>query len=423
MKRIVRCRTGQQSLLRTLFDGPSLDHSKAIQHGKKNESVAVEAYKAFKLRQRRPVDVRPCGIALHLQYRYIGASPDGMVRDPSAHPKYGLLEVKCPHAKFGSSTEEAAGDKGFCLAMIDGCPQLDPSHAYYFQVQGQLGVCNLQWCDFVVWLGDSVHVERIVFDRSFWRQSMLPSLLSFYLQHAVPYLLERKRPTPVSFEQKAPAAEAAPTPPVCSGVTTTAACHVFAECEVMLASNLSQYTIDGRNGSNACTVIACLFMKHVLDSGGQDLSKDAMCKAMREGNNLYDTLGVNVLLSTDEALQIESLHLAMCGEIFVRPSKEEYQGLIDSMYLSAQVAPSGVCGGIFVTTPFSFSLFCFAATERFVLFDSHSHGNAGALLADVPLAAAAEYLIFFFDKHYPQLRFNESHPGSPMAHVSFLKVQ
>ena len=78
--------------IQTLFFALSLiqccwDQVPAIQHGKKYERQAVEDYTAAKSAQQRPVETRQCGIALHPDMRYIGASPDGMIYDGSACPK------------------------------------------------------------------------------------------------------------------------------------------------------------------------------------------------------------------------------------------------------------------------------------------------------------------------------------------------
>ena len=48
----------------------------------------------------QPVEVESAGLVLHTKYRYLGASPDGIVFDVSAHPRFGLLEVKCPRHAF-----------------------------------------------------------------------------------------------------------------------------------------------------------------------------------------------------------------------------------------------------------------------------------------------------------------------------------
>ena len=57
---------------------------------------------------------------------------------------------------------------------------LKDSHPYYCQVQGQLGIGNKPWCDFVIYTRRGLNVERIHFDQEFWNNRLLPKLIEFY---------------------------------------------------------------------------------------------------------------------------------------------------------------------------------------------------------------------------------------------------
>ena len=60
---------------------------------------------------------------------WVGGSPDGLVDDD------GMIEIKCPiHTTFVSF-------------LINGTIPKD----YYWQMQGNLYICNRQWCDYVVY--------------------------------------------------------------------------------------------------------------------------------------------------------------------------------------------------------------------------------------------------------------------------------
>ena len=45
--------------------------------------------------------------------------------------------------------------------------RLKTEHAYYAQVQGQMGVTGAQWCDFVVYTKRGLYVERVSLDVEF----------------------------------------------------------------------------------------------------------------------------------------------------------------------------------------------------------------------------------------------------------------
>ncbi len=55
------------------------------------------------------------------------------------------MEIKCPYCSRESIIEGAAKDNKFCLKNIYDNLYLDYSHAYYYQVQIQLFVANVDW--------------------------------------------------------------------------------------------------------------------------------------------------------------------------------------------------------------------------------------------------------------------------------------
>lgn len=46
------------------------------------------------------------------------------------------------------------------------------NHSYYYQVQAQINVCNVEFGDFVVWTKDGIAVERIAKDSSFYESTV-----------------------------------------------------------------------------------------------------------------------------------------------------------------------------------------------------------------------------------------------------------
>lgn len=105
------------------------------------------------------VNVLPVGFIIHPNSPHLGASPDGRVYDPSESPPFGLVEVKC-------STKNDVSQVAH-LKMQDGNATLRHSHTYYWQVQGQLAVSGLEWCDFVTDTLTTLTVERVWRDNHF----------------------------------------------------------------------------------------------------------------------------------------------------------------------------------------------------------------------------------------------------------------
>ena len=65
---------------------------------------------------------------------------------------------------------------------------LAETHPYYAQVQGEMAILNVEWCDFVVFSNGSVIVDRILADHDYWTK-MCDVLDEFYVQHVVPEIL------------------------------------------------------------------------------------------------------------------------------------------------------------------------------------------------------------------------------------------
>ena len=108
----------------------------------------------------------------------------------------GLLEIKCPYSHKGESVinAAAANDSNFSLEMSDDLVHLTQKHAYYYQVQTQLFVLNMEYCDFCVctFTGDEegLFVEHIVKNVMFWDECVLKAE-HFFHTGILPELLGR----------------------------------------------------------------------------------------------------------------------------------------------------------------------------------------------------------------------------------------
>ena len=96
----------------------------------------------------------------------------------------GLLEIKCPYSQRDNHPQELVGKRGFYLKH-DG---LNKSHRYYTQVQGQIAICDKQFCDFVVWTKRGRSIQRIYKDAPFL-EKLLQKLTTFYVEHLLPELM------------------------------------------------------------------------------------------------------------------------------------------------------------------------------------------------------------------------------------------
>lgn len=159
--------------------------SRFTAHGNKYESVALREYQKYMHTIKKPVLVYKSGLVISREDPYLGASPDGKVIDKGCTQHFGLLEIKCPQTKFMVTPLEACSDPNFFSENLNGKPKLKPSHMYYKQVQGQLGITGTRWCDFVVYTCKGISIERITYDQQFW-SDLKDTLNSYYFKHFLP---------------------------------------------------------------------------------------------------------------------------------------------------------------------------------------------------------------------------------------------
>ena len=85
----------------------------------------------------------------------MGASPNGLVMDPSEQQPLELVGIKCPARAEKLSLFDLCTKKEhnsiFCFRYIHDMYELKRQHNYYYQVQGHLHIARRSWCDFVLW--------------------------------------------------------------------------------------------------------------------------------------------------------------------------------------------------------------------------------------------------------------------------------
>lgn len=162
--------------------------------GRSNEPLALERYKQEKLASgHEHIVVTKSGLWVSPDYPFLGASPDAAIYDPSEPQAFGFAEVKGPYKHKDVTPKDACADASFCCKLVqcDGREQLKlkDSHIYYSQVQGQMAVGRRTWNDFIIYTTKGISVERIFFDQHFWKNKLLPKLMSFYDNCLAPEIL------------------------------------------------------------------------------------------------------------------------------------------------------------------------------------------------------------------------------------------
>ncbi|KAK5642243.1 hypothetical protein RI129_008410 [Pyrocoelia pectoralis] len=134
------------------------------------------------------LDVASCGLFIDEDYKYLGATPDGLVGLDS------IVEIKCPYAARGKTIEEAVNEKLISYITLD--PNdiskivLKPLDNYMYQIQGQLHITKRKQCYFVVYTELDLKYAIIQADDDFWQNCMINYLQKFYINAMLPELLD-----------------------------------------------------------------------------------------------------------------------------------------------------------------------------------------------------------------------------------------
>ena len=159
--------------------------SKYVAHGIKYE---VQEYEKFMFNRKTPVAVLKSGLVVSKGFPVLGATPDVKIVDFGCSVCFGLAEVKCPQTKFHVTPLDACSDPTLFMEKIsENKCRLKRDHAYYAQVQGQMGITGAKWCDFIVYTSKGLYVERIAFDAVFW-QALRSKLLDYYFEHFLSFV-------------------------------------------------------------------------------------------------------------------------------------------------------------------------------------------------------------------------------------------
>ena len=170
-------------------------YSKACMYGCEHEDDARKVYCEVMNKEHNSFSVTKCGLFLDISQPFIGASPDGMVHCSCCGK--GALEIKCPYSCKDKTLEEACKEKSFCLLSEDGNLILKKDHMYYYQIQMQLKVCQVLYCDFVVWNKGQLLRQRIMYDSQFIEDA-LKKVEGFVKQCILPELIAKWFTQPIA---------------------------------------------------------------------------------------------------------------------------------------------------------------------------------------------------------------------------------
>ena len=151
--------------------------SNATDYGSNNEALARQKYiDTFPERH-----LHSCGLLLQPSLPFLGATPDGIVCDGSGGSA--LLEIKCPFAARDMTVAQAVKNvKDFYIVQDGETFTISKTHQCYSQIQGQLLLSGLEFCDFVLYTRKDVFFDRVQRDTEFINH-MIMTLHKFHVSH------------------------------------------------------------------------------------------------------------------------------------------------------------------------------------------------------------------------------------------------
>ena len=152
-----RSTTKVAKLVKTLLY-PTFRGNVATQWGIDQEPETQHLYLLQKRLVSPGISVCKSGFLIHHSHHWLGASPDGLVNDPSSSDPEGIIEFKNPYSiRMLSLKDAVAQKKDFCLRVekTNGSLRLKQTHLYFYQIQATMSCTGCQWCDFVLLISTS----------------------------------------------------------------------------------------------------------------------------------------------------------------------------------------------------------------------------------------------------------------------------
>ncbi|KAK7575869.1 hypothetical protein V9T40_007204 [Parthenolecanium corni] len=174
---------------------PNFRGTYSTSYGNRMEPLAKAKFEAEK-----NITLENCGLLIHPNYPFLGASPDGLISNNQ------VLEIKCPSTLSENTMDEVrAKFEDGKIRCLDRNGVLISNDNYFYQIQGQLEISNRESAIFLMYGPHFMYCQEVKRDKDFWSQNMLPKLKKFYENCLLPELidsrLERQRPVRnVNFE-------------------------------------------------------------------------------------------------------------------------------------------------------------------------------------------------------------------------------
>ncbi|XP_063040587.1 uncharacterized protein LOC134435498 [Engraulis encrasicolus] len=178
--RFSSARFGKVCAQKSLMEGYPEQAARSALKGSQTPNRKMESGTEVEYCRLMHVNYTSCGIVIHPDAPWLCATPDGIVYDPYEEPQFGITLMKCMSTNSHTECSYLEVDVGHI--------QIKKNHQYHWEVQGQLLVTGMQWCDFVVLAMDDFIVVRVRADAKVHRE-IRERMDHFYFDKYMPKLV------------------------------------------------------------------------------------------------------------------------------------------------------------------------------------------------------------------------------------------
>lgn len=167
----------------------NLDNVPSIRYQIKNRKKALQQYKREVMLDHESFVHTQCGLVINPRLPYFVGSQDGIV-SCSCHGN-GCVIIKCLKMfESGGSFEVLTVKPNNMLNQINNIYTIEKSHELFYQVQLQINLISLNYCDVVFWSPLDSLIIRVKSEIDFWETTMKKAL-SFHEHVIMPEILAK----------------------------------------------------------------------------------------------------------------------------------------------------------------------------------------------------------------------------------------
>lgn len=166
----------------------NMDGIPSVKYQLKNKRKALRVFQTQMYDENHQnFHYKESGLVINGAYPYFAVSTDGLI-SCDCHGQ-GSVEIKCFKALESSGSFEVLTRKPKnILNKIDETFVIAQDHELYYKLQMQIHVCEVDYCDLVIWSNDNCLILRVEADIEFWNKSK-DRALTFHQDVIMPELL------------------------------------------------------------------------------------------------------------------------------------------------------------------------------------------------------------------------------------------